>query len=94
MLVLYYFRWVGTPEELKEYGDRAKSICDGIEGVDLKGVFAPSSEWSSVTLLEAVSYEKVLEAYRTYIQKYGPHPKETLSKIELLHTFEELGFPS
>ena len=71
MLVLYYFNWVGTPEEFKEYGKRVKNICDGIKGVDLKGVFAPSSEWSAVALLEAVSFEKALEVYRAYIKKYG-----------------------
>jgi len=65
------FRWVGTSEELKEYVGRTKSICDGIEGVDFKGVFAPSSEWSAVALLEAVSFEKALEVYRAYIKKYG-----------------------
>jgi len=92
LLILYYFTWVGTPEEFKEYGERVKSICDGIEGVDLKGVFAPSSEWSAVALLEAVSFEKALEVNRTYIKKYGPHPKVPLAKMELLFTFEELGY--
>jgi len=91
LLVLYYFRWVGTPEEFKEHVGRMKSICDGIKGVNLKGVFTPSSEWSAVALLEAASFEKVLEAYRTYMKKYGPHPKQTLAKTELLFTFEELG---
>jgi len=93
LLILYYFNWAGTPEEFKEYGERVKSICDGIEGIDLKGVFAPSSEWSAVALLEAASFEKGLEVYRTYMKKYGPHPKVTLAKTELLLTFEELGFP-
>ena len=91
MLFLYYFRWVGTPEELKEYGERSKSVIDGVEGVDLKGVFVPSSECSAVAVMEAVSLEKVLEAWRAYIKKYGPHPKEPLAKIELLFTPEEVG---
>jgi len=91
LLFLYYFRWVGTPEELKEYLGRSKSVIDRVEGVDFKGVFVPSSEWSFVALMEAVSLEKVLEAWRTYIKKYGPHPKVPLAKIELLFTPEELG---
>ena len=93
MLALYYFRWVGTPEEFKEYGERFTSIIDGIEGVDQKGVFAPSSEWNAVALLEAVSLEKVLEVYKTYMKKYGPPTKVPLAKLELLFTFEELGYP-
>jgi len=93
LLILYYFNWAGTPEEFKELGGRWKSIIEGIKGIDLKGVFAPSSEWSAVALLEAVSFEKGLEVFRTYIKKYGPHPKIPLAKIELLFTFEELGYP-
>ena len=91
MLALCYINWVGTPEEFKEYGERFESIIDGIEGIDLKGVFAPSSEWSAVVLLEAVSFEKVLEVWRTYMKKYGPHQKISLGKVELLFTFEEVG---
>ena len=93
MLGLYYFRWVGTPEEFKEYVGRVKSISDGIEDVEFKGVFAPSSEWNAVLLLEATSFEKALEIYRTYMKKYGPHPKIPVGKLELLLTFEEIGYP-
>ena len=65
MLILFYIRWVGTHEELKEYVGRMKSICDGIKGIDLKRVFSPSSEWNAVLLFEAVRLEKGIKAYRT-----------------------------
>jgi len=93
LLVLYYNNWVGTPEEFKEYIGRTKSICDGIKGVNFRGVFMPSSEWNAVLLVETTSFDKVVEAFRTYTKKYGPHPKIPLSKVELLYTFEELGYP-
>lgn len=93
MLCMYYFRWVGTPEEFNEYVGRVMNISEGVEGVEFKGVFVPSSEWNAVALLETTSFEKALEVYKTYMKKYGPHPKIPASKLELLSTFEELGYP-
>lgn len=93
MLGLYYFRWVGTPEEFKEYIRRVMSICEGTEGVNFKGVFVPSSEWNGAVLLEGPSLDKGISVMKTYIQKYGPHPKIPVAKLELLFTYEELGHP-
>lgn len=93
ILVLWYFRWIGTSEEFKEYMGRLQGIIDGIEGIDLKGVFVPASEWNFVLLLDVVNYDKALKAYKTYIRKYGVHPKIPLAKSEILGTFEELGLP-
>ena len=90
MLGLYYFNWAGTPEEFKEYLGRVKSIADGIDGIEFKGVFTPSSEWHFVLLSELTSYEKGLEFLRTYRKKYGP-PPVALAKAEVLHTLEEVG---
>ena len=93
MLGLYYFRWVGKPEEFKEYVGRVASICKETPGVDFKGVFTPSSAWNAVLLLEGPSLDKGISVMKTYIQKYGSHPKIPLAKLELLFTFEELGYP-
>jgi len=60
--------WAGTPGELKEYIGRMKSICDGIKGVELKGVYSPTSEWNYLFLLETTSYDKGLEVIRTYLK--------------------------
>jgi len=94
LLALYYFNWVGTSEEFKEYIGRIMGIAQGIEGVNFKGVFVPSSEWNAVMLIEAASFDKAMEIYKTYVQKFGPHPKTPVSKLELLCTFEELGYPA
>ena len=93
MLVLHYIRWVGTSKELKEYVERVKSISDGVDDVDFRGVYAPTSEWNAVLLYEATSFEKALEVYRKYVQKHGPHP-HPVGKAELLYTFEEIGYPA
>lgn len=91
MLVLYYFNWAGTSEEFKEFAGRVGSKIEGTEGVELIGIFAPSSEWHYVMVMKATSYEKSLQVIKTYMEKYG-RPKTSLGKIELFHTFEELGW--
>jgi hypothetical protein len=76
---------------MKEYVGRVNEICKQTEGVTFKGVFMPTSEWSSVILFEGTSYDKVLGAYREFMMKYGASPKLAVGKVEALHTFEELG---
>ena len=94
MLGLYYFRWTGTSEELKEYVGRINEIANGIEGSSFKGVFAPASAWNGVLLFEGSSFDKVLEIYKIYMKKYGAHPKIPVAKVELLFKFEEVGYPA
>ena len=94
MLVLYYFRWTGTATELKEYAGKVNEITDEVEGVNFRGIFSPTSEWNCVILFEGTSYEKVLEVYKEYMMKHGPHPKIPVGKVEVLHTLQELGYPA
>ncbi len=91
MLVLHYFNWAGTPKEFKEFASQVKSQVDGIEGVSLFGIFIPTSEWHYVIVWNVTSYEKVLQTYKTYSEKYGPL-KISLGKLELFHTLEEIPF--
>ena len=90
MLMLYYFNWAGTSEELREFTGRMKSIINGIEGVEFSGLFVPTSEWHYVLVMNATNYEKILQVMKTYIEKFG-WAKTSLAKAELFHTFEDLG---
>jgi len=91
LLVLYYFNWAGTPEEFKEFAGLMMSKVEGTEGVEPIGIFAPSSEWNFVMVMKTTSYDKALQTFKAYMEKYG-RPKTSLGKIELFHTFEELGY--
>ena len=91
MYVLYYFRWTGTGEEMKEYVGRVNNLCNQTKGVVFRGVFIPTSEWCSVILFEGTSYDRVLGVYKAFMMKYGPSPNIPVAKVETLHTFEELG---
>jgi hypothetical protein len=94
VLGLYYFRWTGTSEELKEYIGRISEIANRVEGAGFKGVFTPISEWNGVLLFEGTSFDKIMEIYKEYIKKFGAHPKIPVAKVELLFTFEETGYPA
>ena len=89
MFVLTYFNWAGTAEEFKEFADRVKR--EKAEGGSLVGIFIPSSEWHYVLVWNVDSYEKVLQIYKEYSEKYGPL-KVSLGKVELFHTLEEISF--
>ncbi len=90
MLFLYRFNWAGTSDELREYVEQMKSIIKGSEGVKLTGLFIPTSEWHYALVMDTSSYEKALQVMKTYVKKFG-WGKASLAKVELLHTFEELG---
>jgi len=52
---------------LKEFVDQSKTVCNGIDGIEIKGWFVPAGEWNYAVLLEAESYDKVLELHRTNV---------------------------
>ena len=91
MFVLHYFNWAGTSEEFKEFASRVKSQVEGVEGVNLVGLFIPTSEWHYVIVWNVTTYEKVLQTYKAYSEKYGSL-KISIGKLELLHTLEEVPF--
>ena len=90
MLFLYYFNWAGTSEEFKEFAGRMKTIINGTEGVEFNGIFIPTSEWHYVLVMKATNYEKTLQVMKIYIEKFG-WAQTSLSKVELFHTFADLG---
>lgn len=89
--MLHYFNWAATTEEFKEFSNQMKTKFDGMEGVKLVGIFIPTSEWHYVIVWNAKTYEKVLQIYKAYSEKYGPL-KISLGKLELFHTLEEIPF--
>jgi hypothetical protein len=90
-MILFYFNWAGTPEELKEFASRIKNPVDVIEGINLLGIFVPTSAWHYVMIWNSTKYEKALQTLKAYSEKYG-QIKISLGKTELLHTIEEVPF--
>ncbi len=88
--MLYYFNWAGTPEELREFSRRMRSLIGDTKGVEFGGLYVPTSEWHYVLVMKSTDYGKTLQVMKTYIEKFG-WAKTSLAKAELLHTFEDLG---
>ena len=62
MIVLLYFDWFGTAEELKELDEKVKAASAEVDGVDYKGRYAPDNrKYHFVSMYEVVSYQKLLE---------------------------------
>jgi hypothetical protein len=91
LLVLHYFNWTGTSEELKEFVNLVKNLAVGLGGISLLGIFIPTSEWHYVIVWNTTTYEEALQTYKKYSEKYGPL-KISLGKIEMFHTLEEIPF--
>jgi len=91
LFVLHYFNWAGTPEEFREFVRIVKSQFTKKEGASLVGIFIPTSEWHYVIVWDVTTYEKALQIYKAYSEKYGPL-RISLGKLELLHTLEEIPF--
>ncbi len=77
MLVLLYFDWFGTPEELKTFDRETKAAIAHAGGVRFRGRYAPDNrEFHFVDVFETESYEKLLGALT------GPNaPRRDYSKL-------------
>lgn len=62
MIVLLYFDWFGTAEELKESEKKQIAAFAQADGVKYKGRYAPDNrKFHFVYMFEVESYEKLLE---------------------------------
>ena len=62
MIVLLYFDWFETAEELSEIEDKMAAICAKKEGVEYRGRYSPDNrKFHFVYMFEAENYEKILE---------------------------------
>ena len=63
-LIIFYFDWGGTQEELDEFLGDWKKGAEKTEGVDYKAHWIPhTSKWHHAVFYEAESYAKVRESW-------------------------------
>jgi len=61
VIVLLYFDWFGTAEELKELDEKVRAACAEADGVGYKGRYAPDNrKYHFVSVFEVESYDKLL----------------------------------
>jgi len=57
VIVLAYFDWFGTAEELKEFDEQVKAACAEIDGVEEKGRYGPHNrKYHWVRIFETEKY--------------------------------------
>ena len=79
MIILAYFNWSGTQEELSEYLAESKKHWDKIKGVTYKGCYVTTSAWNRVSMYETESFEKWMENMPP-----GWREKIPLASVEIL----------
>lgn len=85
MLVLLYFDWFGTPNELKEFTRKMKEAVSAVGGVHYRGRYAPDNrKFHFVDLFEAESYEKLLGALTSPKAPHRDYAKLTHGMFEIL----------
>ena len=83
MIVLLYFDWFGTAEELKDGEEKLTAACAEVGGVNYKGRYYPHNrKYHFVYLFEVESFQKLLEA----VEKMPPrdYKKLTHGEFEIL----------
>lgn len=92
MYELVYFNWSGTKEQMMKEREIVERIASKY-GVELVGVFIPSSEWKHAALYKSKDFESFLEfqkEIRKELYKAGIEHKERPRKLELLVDIDSL----
>ena len=85
MIVLLYFDWFGTAEELEELDEKMKAACAEADGVDYRGRYAPDNrKFHFVSMFEVESYDKLFEALTGSEMPPRYHKKLTHGVFEIL----------
>jgi len=85
VIVLLYFDWFGTAEELKEMDKKMKAVFAKADGIDYKGRYFPDSrKFHFVSMFEVKSYEKLLEALMDPKMPPRDYKKLTHGMFEIL----------
>ena len=65
MIVLFYYNWNGTVEEMYEWEKQVKKDFDdrGEEGVKIKGMYTPSNPWNRVWIYKTDSVDKLFAVW-------------------------------
>ncbi len=85
MIVLLYFDWFGTAEELKELETTMTAACAKAEGVEYRGRYAPDNrKFHFVYMYEVESYQKLLEVLMDPEMPPRDYKKLTHGTFEIL----------
>lgn len=85
MYAIVYFNWNGTREDMKKEEDIVRGVLGKFNGVELVGVFIPTSEWKHAVIYKADDFQSFLDAQKEIRKKlHSAGHKEGPRKLEIL----------
>ena len=61
MLIITYYNWNGTVEEMYKWEEEQKKHWDKVEGVKLVGMYTPSIPWNRAWVFKTDSFDLVMK---------------------------------
>jgi hypothetical protein len=91
MIEIVYFNWNGTKEKMKKEKEIVKNILSKYDGIEMIGVFVPSSEWKHAVIYKSKDFGTFLKAQKEIRRKlHKPEHKEGPRKLEILSDIDSI----
>ena len=79
MIVITYFDWFGSPEELKKFNEAWKKACNETEGIKSTKLYSShQARYHYAWITNTDSYEKVMEA-NSKVWEHAPRDRNKLT---------------
>jgi hypothetical protein len=92
MYAIVYFNWSGTKQDMKKEEEIVRTVLRKHMGVELVGVFVPSSEWKHAVIYKSTDFQSFLDAQKEIRDalhisghKEGPRKLELLVDIDTIY---------
>ena len=91
MYEIVYFNWNGTKDEMKKEKKIVENILSKHDGIEMIGVFIPSSEWKHAVIYKSNNFETFLRAQKEIRKKlHKPDHNEGPRKLEILNDIDSI----
>jgi hypothetical protein len=91
MIEIVYFNWNGTKEEMKKEKEIVKNILNKHNGIEVVGVYVPSSEWKHAVIYKSKDFETFLKAQKEIRKElHKPDHKEGPRKLEIFSDIDSI----
>ena len=91
MYEIVYFNWNGKKEKMIKEKKIVETILSKYDGIEMIGVFIPSSEWKHAVLYKSKDFDTFLKAQKEIRKKlHKPNHNEGPRKLEILSDIDSI----
>ncbi len=91
MIEIVYFNWNGTKDEMEKEKDIVNNILNKYDGIEMIGVYVPSSEWKHAVIYKSKDFDTFLNAQKEIRRKlHRENHKEGPRKLEILSDIDSV----